>query len=166
MNPIDFTQINGKQYQTFAELRSDISWFAHHLKTKTSNSELNKESLVRRANKLTSKVEREIVDLLACNECYERSQDNPVDGFVMPCTKPHILIWSDCTNYGLWPAKLMKLFNNGEKAYVRYFGDHTYAVVPSSKCFIYSEKAPENKHGSAEGETYDLALEVINYQLK
>lgn len=162
VNHIDYSHISGKQYESFEELRSDFAWFAHHLKTKPFDSEFNKDSIVRRSNKLVDIVGKEIFDLLACQECYEKAFSNPDDCFVTPCTKPHILIWSDCDS-GFWPSKLIKLMDDDGMVYVRYFADHTYAILPPSKCFIFSEKAPEHELGSSKGDLYNLALKVISY---
>lgn len=150
-----------KQYESFEELRSYFAWFAHHLKTKPSDCELNKDSIVKRANKLVHIVGTEIFDLLACQECYEKAFLKPDDGFVTPCTKPHILIWSNCDS-GFWPSKLIKIVDD-VMVYVRYFADHTYAIMPPSKCFIFSENAPEHERGSAKGDLYNLAIKVIGY---
>lgn len=115
------------------------------------------------AKELVEAVDQEIKNLLLCSECYENAYKNPVDSLLVPCKIPHILIWVNCGDYGFWPAKLMK-YNDEDMVNVRFFGDYTNGCIPSSKCFMYSENMPENEHGPAHGETFELALQVCSFR--
>lgn len=111
------------------------------------------------AKELFEAVNQEIENLLLCPECYENAYKDPVGSFIVPCKKPHIVIWVNCNDYGFSPAKLMKQNEEGD-VNVRFFGDYTNAAIPSSNCLMYSENMPENEHGAAHGETFELALQV------
>lgn len=119
-NPIVLKDMMKKNYSSFAELRADIRWFAHNLKTKELNVKTKpttKDFIAKLAQKLVQFCDQEIKSLLLCQECYEKAYKYPDNSFVMPCQKPHILLWADCEDYGFWPAKLLK-YNEEDMTYV------------------------------------------------
>lgn len=160
IRPINFDEILKKQknYKSFNELRDDFSWFAHNLKTKRLTVNKKREIVKKVAESLVDSVTEEIKSLLQCSECYVNAYHKPENSFVVPCKKPHILLWADCDEYGYWPAKMMSY--NEDVVHVRFFGDHTNACVPSSSCYIFSNDAPMNRHNPAHHESYNLAMKV------
>lgn len=159
-NPIDLKKVVEKTYKSFVDLRSDIGWFAHNLRVIYSNlNTKTSKNIIKAANKIVEAINQEITNLLLCSECYEKAYNEPDNSFLIPCKKPHILLWVDCSNYGYWPAKLMK-YNDENKVFVRFFGDYTHLNVLSSKCFIFSNEIPKNEHGATRDEVFKLALDV------
>lgn len=145
-NPIDLKKIGEKTYKSFVDLRSDIGWFAHNMRVIYSNmNNKTSKNIIRAANKIVEAINQEIMNLLLCSECYERAYNEPDNSFLIPCKEPHILLWVDCSNYGFWPAKLMK-YNDENEVTVRFFGDYTHSKVSSSKCFIFLTGIPGNVH--------------------
>lgn len=166
---MDFEKIHEKvaNYQSFNDFRSDISWFAHNLKTKQLNVNTPRDTVVKAAKALVRLTDEEIKTLLLCTECYSSAfnSDDPDDAFVLLCKPLHILVWADYGEYGYWPAKVLK-FNvedDENMVYVRSFGDHVNLCLPSSGCNIFSVDAPENNSGPSSDEAYKLALKVIPF---
>lgn len=133
-----------KNYSSFAELREDIRWFAHNLRTKESDSKIKTtaKDIARLAKRLVETCNEEINSLLLCSQCYEKAYNHPHCHFMMPCEEPHILIWADCDEFGFWPGKLMKF--DEDMVHVRFFGDYTNGRIPFSNCFIFSKNSPKN----------------------
>lgn len=94
------------------------------------------------AHSLVNSVEEEIDSVKKCFECYSKANENPSGWVTMVCTRPHLVIWAKVNSYNHWPGKLMTINERTGTINVRFFGDHTYANVPASKCFLYSEKSP------------------------
>lgn len=153
---MDFKTIVKKSYNDFEELRADFAWLVHNCMARysSSNSKTAKD-IVKAAKNMMKNVESEIKSLLLCQECYENSYRDPDNSFVMPCTKPHILVWVNWENAGYWPAKVMG-FDEKNMVNVRFFGDHTNSCVPSSECLILSKNAPKHKEGSFSDSSYIL----------
>lgn len=161
VNPIDLVKITKKDYKNFTELRTDIAWFAHNCITKYSNRQSNSaKDIVKAAKKIVGGIEQEIQNLILCPECYKNAFIDPENSFMVPCQVPHILLWTNCDQYGYWPAKLMK-YDDNNMVFVRFFGDYTNACIASSNCFIFSREIPENKYSSCvRGGSFELALRV------
>lgn len=154
VNPIDLHEIVLKNYNNFVELRSDFAWFSHNCLIKFSKRHI----IAKAAKKIKALLEQEIQNLLLCSECYKNAYDHPDDCIIWPCTKPHILVWANCDDYGFWPAKVMNC--DGQNICVRFFGDYTSERLESSRCYILSEEIPQNQHGPASGSSFELALHV------
>lgn len=100
------------------------------------------KNIITAADQVVKAVNQELMNLALCPECYEKASIEPVNSFLMPCKTPHILLWVNFSNYGYWPAKLMKRTGNN-KVIVRFFGDYTYSDVSPSKCLIFSRVSRE-----------------------
>lgn len=159
VNSINLTEIEQKTYNSFAEFRRDIGWFAHNLRTKQSNSKMARNIVVDAAKKIVETVDEEIKSVKLCSDCYENAYNNKSNFFATPCNPPHILLWANCDEFGYWPAKLMK-YNDEDMVNVRFFGDHTNACLPSSNCYIYSEVIPKDSHVQTCGDVFLLAIKV------
>lgn len=165
VKPVDFKQMIMKNYTSFGELREDIAWFGHNCMAQhSSNNSKSAKDIFKAATNLLNLVDKEISKALLCSECYANAYYHPLDSFVLPCEKPHLLIWVDCEDYGFWPAKMIK-FDDENMVWVQYFGDHTSAVVTSSNCRIFSKDMPEHKNGSAIGSLYEHATVVSLFSL-
>lgn len=173
-------QISQKQYISFGDFRTDIEWFAHHLRTKKGGSDG-----VRWANWILKEVNEEKSSLMCCSECYENASKSPENSFTIPCKEPHVLVWTNCVGWGWWPSKILQYDSKNDmviifiikstkysyirlwhsicinfKVNVRFFGDHTSSSVPSSDCYIFSKNPPVRVQVPQHADAYNLALKV------
>ncbi|XP_055309503.1 MYND-type zinc finger-containing chromatin reader ZMYND8-like [Sitodiplosis mosellana] len=160
---IGLNEIEKKNYDSFLQLKNDVEWFAHHLKTKHFTPKMNKGESARAADMIVGYLNQEISNLLMCPECYENCYRNPDDSITIPCTKyRHLVIWADIKEYGCWPAKVMSI-NKPNMVDVRFFGDGTRACLPSRNCHLFSKEIPSNKNrpiGKDSIALFSLALKV------
>ncbi|XP_055308092.1 zinc finger MYND domain-containing protein 11-like [Sitodiplosis mosellana] len=109
VNSINMKQIAEKDYKSVVDLRNDIEWFAHHIRSKVANSKPSvQKQIVNAAKWLVSQFYQELNNLLLCNECYENAYKSPDVSATMPCTPPHLLLWTQAEGWGCWPAKMLK----------------------------------------------------------
>lgn len=155
MKKIDLSQIKEKSpnYDSFLEFRIDINWFVHNCIIEFKR----KKEVCTQANSLLDYVDNDIISVKNCTECFENSYRFPEDSFVMPCQKPHLLIWVRGTIFPYWPAKAMSVVGN--LVHVRFFQDHHILNVDPKDCYLFSEQYPENKTSTTNN--FDTALKVI-----
>lgn len=97
--------------------------------------------------------------MLLCPECYENAYKNQADSIMKPCLKdPHLLIWAFAEQFGYWPAKVMAFNAADHIVNVRFFGDGTDGYIPSSNCFLFTEKVPDNNVHSKDQDGLTLAI--------
>lgn len=149
-HPIVFRQMMDKNYQKMSEFFTDIEWFAY-------NCVLQSPTVQSAASKLVKYVLEDMNSISTCAECYNNAYTEGESSFVIPCQKPHLLVWADAEDYGFWPAKVMKI--NRDTINLRFFGDHTTENLSLNSCFLYSEERPDDSKVSTL-DTYPLALKV------
>lgn len=81
----------------------------------------------------------EIIESKLCAECYIRSDENN-NWFSSACEQSHLLVWAKVRSFPFWPAKIMEIVGN--KAQVRFFGQHQYALLKPSDKLLFSEESP------------------------
>lgn len=147
-----------------SELLFDIEWFAYNCGI-TSMNPSDKSA----ATQLAKYVVEDFQSIKACVECYNNAFEKGEPSFIIPCEKPHLLVWADAEKYGYWPAKVMKI--NKDSINLRFFGDHTSENLAMDTCYLFSKKRPEDTNVSTL-ESYKLGLKVsliyfiqIKYQL-
>lgn len=146
-----------KEYETVKQFMDDISWFEHNCRTKYSSSrDINKAAI-----SIRKMVQDELYNLALCNQCYQNANDFPDDSMARLCEPPHLPIWVDCKEYGIWPAKLMLMNDNG-KVTVRYFGEYKNYDQNPTDCYLYSKEVPVNSHGAPTDAVFKLATFVSN----
>lgn len=108
----------------------------------------NKNNL-RISKRLDNFCMKEIYDIEMCHQCYYRS--NTQSGwFTAVCDPPHLLVWARINGHsGYAPAKVLGLSGGGgvtpKKVDVRFFADHEMAIIPSSNCYLFSQRKPIKK---------------------
>lgn len=116
VNSISLKQMVKKKYGSVVELREDIEWFAHHLQTKTAIPKpINSKVAIKAAKWIMSQFHEELKTLLLCSECYQNAYIMPDESFMIPCSEPHLLLWTTSEGWGSWPAKLMKYDSEEDK---------------------------------------------------
>lgn len=153
--PIDLKTIAKKNYTSFEELNDDFDWYIHNLLVQHRSN----KNVTKAAKELKQMLHTEIENILLCYQCYRSVYNHPELPITQICEPPRMLLWVDCAEYSLYPAKLIRLENN-DHATIRYFGDWTTATVSLEKCFMFSEEIPENSHGAGTGPTFLLAKKV------
>lgn len=158
VNKLDISRIkvNSSNYSSFFELQIDISWFIHNCLIEFSKNEV----VCQAAKNLAKFVDEEIESIKKCIECYEKAYKFPMESFVMPCDKPHLLVWAQAPGWVFWPAKAMSVTNGS--IHVRFFEDHSVLNLPPTECFLFSDPSkhyPGNKKCTSE--TFLAALKVI-----
>lgn len=154
--------MSNKEYETFRAFLSEITLYAYMAKTKYTDfiPKIQKKTVLAGIKKMVERLESEMIFLKSCPECYGASTNDDDVSFLEPCTKPHVVVWIDCDDYGFWPAKIMKYNDKDDMVYVIFFGDRTNSHVSAKKCFLYSKEIPENPKGKGCGDTFDLAIQV------
>lgn len=144
-----------KNYETVHQFIDDISWFEHNCRTKFASS----RDIVKAAASIRKIVEDELYNLSLCKQCYQNAKDFPNDSMSTLCEPPHLPLWVDCKEFGIWPAKLMTINDNG-KLTVRYFGEYKNYDQDPAECFLYSKEVPVNCHGMPNDISFKLATLV------
>lgn len=147
---ISFCQMMERSYTNFSEFFMDIEWFAYECGTQHPSEQST-------AAKLIQFVIEDVHSILTCKECYNNIFTRGESSFILPCEKPHLLVWADAEDYGFWPAKVMKVTDDSIN--LRFFGDHTTENLAVDSCFLYSNDRPNDSKVS-NLDTYSLALKV------
>lgn len=149
---IDFHLMQKKSYEKTSQFLYDVEWFAYNC------AQNSKDPLVASAaSELVNYLLEDMRSISICVECYEHAFAVGESSFIIPCEKPHLLVWADAEEYGCWPAKAMKIDQN--TVHVRFFGDHTTADLPLENCLVFTKEYPENST-KCSLQTYDVALKV------
>lgn len=82
----------------------------------------------------------EVLGIELCWQCHRNANRHENTWITTPHKKPHLLIWAKFAKHPIWPALFLKAHANEKKAYVRFFGDTSYASVPIENCFLFSTK--------------------------
>lgn len=123
------------------------------------NEKSNTQTMKLAAKNLHRFVDDKLELLKSCSDCFANLRDEGVKSFSLSCSKPHIILWAFAPGFGYWPAKCLSTDKESSTANVRYFGDYTYATLPESKCYLYSENRPKSTENISDV-LYDLALRV------
>lgn len=83
----------------------------------------------------------EIYSIRLCHECYVNANVFPVNWFIKPCKKHHLLVWAQQKTFPYYPAKLISV-NNNNTVDVHFFGKHLRSVVSPKDCLMYTENFP------------------------
>ena len=114
------------------------------------------------AKSLVDYLEGEIEMLKKCSECYSNSVKHPTTWFTMICNELHLIVWAKKMGFLYWPAKMISI--DGQLINVRFFGDHEYAEVPATNCFLYSDTNPNRSRNTTV--SYKSALKVRRFSGK
>lgn len=93
-----------KKYEKVSELFIDIEWFAYNFGITSPSPSVKKLS-----SQLVKYVLEDFRSIKVCVECYNNAFEKGESSFIIPCQKPHLLVWADAELYGYWPAKVMKV---------------------------------------------------------
>lgn len=183
VNPIDLTKIKGKisMYTSFEHFMADVQWIVHNcfilflgkfpieIRLSFAKQQLSVCLILRlilaitvsheqmeTAKSLVDYLEGEIEMLKKCPECYSNAYRHPNTGFTKTCEEPHLIVWAKKMGFTYWPAKMMCI--DGQLIHVRFFGDHDYAEVPATNCFLYSNTNPNRSRNTTVA--YKSALKV------
>lgn len=80
----------------------------------------------------------EVMSIDLCSQCHRNANLFEDIWITKPHKEPHLLIWAKLSKHPIWPALLIKLHENKNKFYVRFFGDRSYAAVPIENCYLFS----------------------------
>lgn len=147
-------QLATKSYETVREFLDDISWFVHNCCTKYSSC----RDIVKAATSIRKIIEDELYNLMLCKQCYQNAHDFPNESMTKLCNPPHLPLWVDCKEYGIWPGKFMAMKNN--KVTVRFFGEYKNYDQEVTDCYLFSKEMPVNSHGVPTDTAFKLALLV------
>lgn len=100
----------------------------------------------------------EIKSIRKCAECYANAYHHSDSWFAMACAEPHLIIWAKMKGFKYWPAKFMSV--DGQSVNVRFFGDHLYADVPATNCFLYAKTNPKRIRGPSSQYTAALTVSI------
>lgn len=92
-------------YESFMELRIDMSWFVHNCQTIHSKN----NAIIEASNNLMKYVDEDIESIKDCSECYVKAFEFPDTSFTMTCERPHLLVWAKIGRFPYWPAKAMSV---------------------------------------------------------
>lgn len=148
-----------ENYESFSELREDISWFKHNCEIWQSSN----RKVLSASKEIVKFVHDEIFSIQKCTECYMNASAHPNTSFVMPCHQTHPVVWAKTDGYNYWPAKAMCTTN--ELVHVRYFGDHTVDAVPIKNCYWFSLEPPETMDNQ-DSDLFEEAMEVCDQNVK
>lgn len=137
-NPIDFSKMKQKKYETVKQFEEDLKWFEHNCRTIFSQMDEIREA----SKRLIGFVRNQIEIIQACEECYENQQKHGQIGFSMACSKPHLLLWAADEGYGFLPAKVLAVNIEKNEVFVRYFGEHTKDTMLGQLCYLFSKEHP------------------------
>lgn len=162
--PIDLETIGKKirdrNYRNLHEFLGDFLWIFHNVYL----SHGNENDLTDLARTLLSLTRHEINEFQLCPQCYLRSfQTNSTNGFIEPCSPPHVLCWAKMNTYQPWPGKLLRVVN--DLADIRFFGEHDRAWVPLKQCFVLSETYPNEKKTKS-NRIFDQSLVELNSHIE
>lgn len=138
VNQIDLKQIQARadRYRNFSEFHEDIQWFVHNCMIMYASDAEVQEA----AKSLPEFIDEEITSVMECIECYKSAFEDPINSFPEPCKTKHPVVWAKSGGFNYWPAKQMKI--QDEKVNVRYFGDHSFDIIPLESCCDFSLKCP------------------------
>lgn len=126
-------------YKSFDDLRADFTTFI-----KNCRQFFPDKTISSAVDTLMEFVNDEIHSVITCNQCYQNAYLNPNTSFVLPCDKPHLIVWAKPKGYNFWPAKLMYIVALDKQiVHVRFFGDHSVFDIPAENCFLYSPTHPD-----------------------
>lgn len=156
INPIDVKQIKKKSadYQSFNELREDVSWLRHNCEVYHKNS----RKIMNATKELVKFIDDEISIMKNCTECYQNAYENPKSSATMPCSLSHPVVWAKTDGFTYWPAKAVAF--DGKVVHVIYFNEHTTSKVLTEKCYAFSATPPEATQNYADA--YEDAIQVRN----
>lgn len=70
-------------------------------------------------------------EIRQCKDCYHHSNAKPKNWFCQPCRPSHDLVFAKQKGFSYWPAKVIKIMQDGYD--VRFFGSlHQRATIPPS----------------------------------
>ncbi|XP_058055704.1 zinc finger MYND domain-containing protein 11-like [Anopheles bellator] len=73
----------------------------------------------------------DMAEINQCPDCFRHSNERiEPDWFTRPCATRHELVYAKQKSFQYWPAKVVRVLNN--KYDVRFFGEHTRALVPAA----------------------------------
>lgn len=153
---INLEDMENKAYNNFKEFEEDLKWFTFFIRTNTLSTVTKKA-----ARSLLKFATDEIISILSCEECFLKAYEYGVEAaFLMPCQSPHILLWAQLKDYGLWPSKAMWVAETDKLVNVRFFGDHTTATLSAANCKLFSEDHPTTQLDGTGLEGYQHAMNV------
>lgn len=89
-----------------SELFIDIEWFAYNFGITSLSHSIKKIS-----SQLVKYVLEDFRSIKVCVECYNNAFEKGDSSFIIPCQKPHLLVWADAELYGFWPAKVIQIYS-------------------------------------------------------
>lgn len=145
-------------YESFEDLRADFTMFIKNCRQKYTD-----KAILNAVDALMEFVNDEIHSIITCNRCYQNAYLNPNTSFVLPCDKPHLIVWAKPKGYNFWPAKLMHIVSLDKQiVHVRFFGDHSVFDIAAGNCLLYSPTHPDVPK-KCHLEIYTKALNVNSF---
>lgn len=108
-------------------------------------------------DELIAKIKQEYDCMSKCFDCYS-NEDKDANWFEIVCRRPHCIVWAKLEGFPYWPAKVMSVDQSEDRVDVYFFGDHTYASISTSKCYLYSGVKRGRKCSPLEKYSEDVAL--------
>jgi hypothetical protein len=111
------------------------------MKQLNHNWMIHDDTMVATLKRLLEHIDEHIIQLESCVECYIKYGEEAF--FTRVCQRPHLLVWAKYDAHLHWPAKVMSV--DSEKTNVMFFGEHTWASLKASDCFLFSQDNPNGK---------------------
>ncbi|XP_063708276.1 zinc finger MYND domain-containing protein 11 [Culicoides brevitarsis] len=121
------TKLANQEYTIFEELLRDILDVGHNLALVFGPHSAEFEA----SNFLFADAQFEIGEIKTCRDCYRHSNEKfDKNWFTVPCaSREHQLVYAKAPGFPYWPAKVVKIHDDG-KYDVRFFGgEHSRAIV-------------------------------------
>lgn len=120
-------KLDNQQYTLFEEFLRDILDVGHNLALVFGRHSAEYEA----TNYLFADAQFEIGEIKTCRDCYRHSNEKfDKFWFTIPCvTRKHELVYAKAPGFSYWPAKVVKINDDG-KYDVRFFGgEHSRAII-------------------------------------
>lgn len=108
------------------------------------------------AKNLLKKCTEEIDDLKHCGDCYM----NDTHLALQVCSKPHLVVWAQFSQYPYWPAKLLQIGEGKTPLQVLFFDDNDIGSVTYASCYLYSKEDPNENLPEFYKKRINAAMEV------
>lgn len=141
------TKLDYYQYNLFEEFLRDILDIGHNLALVFGRHSAEYEA----SNYLFADAQFEIGEIKTCRDCYRHSNEKfDHFWFTIPCvTRKHELVYAKAPGFTFWPAKVVKINDDG-KYDVRFFGvGHTRSIINLKNIEPIDKNIKKLIHGKA-----------------
>ncbi|GFQ95694.1 protein kinase C-binding protein 1 [Trichonephila clavata] len=164
IHPMDFSllekNIKQKLYGCTEAFLADVKWILHNSCVFNGSQ----HPLSTNAKSLVKACDNDMQEIEVCPDCFMHSIVRNKYWFSEVCRKPHPLVWAKLKGFPYWPAKVVRIADDGTVD-ARFFGAHDRAWVPISQCYHLSKEMPTSSKPKKKG-NYETALDELNVHVQ